>query len=546
METTMNRERWCEAVRRAAAASEVCAGYADKSFAGTLLVTVVVVLFQVAGVADARAQDAAASEAPRTEPASSAASSADHPTEPRAQEPEGEPSVETSEATPLGDELVPNTPPGAHGALALAADRGAERLRLTVYGFVEADYIVDSTRSYGDAIGATLVARSDVYAGRTGRSQFSMRNTRLGLAFESPSLGSLQPSAVIEGDFFGHQDVASSEATFFDSPTFRIRHAFVKLQSPHLDVIMGQTYDLFGWQNYYFPCSAEFLGLPNQLFSRHAQLRLARAFNREGAVTVEVALAAVRPAQRDSQIPDANGGIRLMVNRWKGVTTPGNVGTTTLPLSVGVSGVVRQFKVNAFAPPPAQSSNSVMGWGVSVDALIPIIPAASDGKRGHALTLTGSFVKGTGIADLITSGGGARFPLLSNSAQDNPPMVYSADIDDGLVTFDHRTGLLYSIDWQAFRVGLQYYLPPNGNVIVAANYTQSHSDNMARLYPQGGAEIELLGNVADTSRYADVSLFWDVTPAVRLGLSGQYTQVEYLDRDKPHNIRAMAQSLYVF
>src|SRR6185503_18153377 len=45
---------------------------------------------------------------------------------------------------------------------------------------------------------------------------------------------------------------------------------------------------------------------------------------------------------------------------------------------------------------------------------------------------------------------------------------------------------------------------------------------------QGGAEVELLGRVADTSRYADVNVFWDATPAVRLGLSGQYTQVEYL------------------
>jgi hypothetical protein len=42
------------------------------------------------------------------------------------------------------------------------------------------------------------------------------------------------------------------------------------------------------------------------------------------------------------------------------------------------------------------------------------------------------------------------------------------------------------------------------------------------------------------------NVFWDVTPAVRLGLSGQYTSVDYLDGDKPHNIRAMGQALYAF
>jgi hypothetical protein len=60
-------------------------------------------------------------------------------------------------------------------------------------------------------------------------------------------------------------------------------------------------------------------------------------------------------------------------------------------------------------------------------------------------------------------------------------------------------------------------------------------------------EVELLGEIADTSRYLDANLFWDATPALRLGISGQYTQVEYLDRkNKPHNIRGMAQTVYVF
>jgi hypothetical protein len=48
------------------------------------------------------------------------------------------------------------------------------------------------------------------------------------------------------------------------------------------------------------------------------------------------------------------------------------------------------------------------------------------------------------------------------------------------------------------------------------------------------------------SRYADANLFWDVTPAVRVGASVQYTQVEYVDGNKPHNIREMGQALYLF
>jgi hypothetical protein len=457
-----------------------------------------------------------------------------------------------------------NTPSGSwfdRPALTLTIPQGSQSWSITFYGFVEADFISDSTRSYNDAIGSALVAPSYTYAGTVGRSQFSMRNTRLGFTFQSPQLGNLRPSALIEGDFFGNQPsppTGVSETTYYDSPTFRIRHAYLKLDGGIVDFLAGQTYDVFGWQNYFFPCSAEFLGLPNQVFSRNTQLRLSRTFGADGPISVDVALSAGRPAQRDSQVPDFEAGLRLSVNRWKGITTPGNVRTVAAPLSIGVSGVARQFKVNAFLPPPTQSSNSASGWGLSVDALVPVIPAADANDRRNRLTLTGSFVIGTGIADLLTTGGGATFPALSNPAQQSPPPQYAPDVDNGLVTFDAQTGILHTINWYAYKAGLQYYLPVlDGRLILAANYTYAHSDNLQKLFLTGGADIELLGTIADTSRYADVNLFFDATPAIRFGISGQYTEVEYLPqsqlappqdmvRDKPHNIRGMGQAVYVF
>jgi hypothetical protein len=485
---------------------------------------------------DAIAPAAAPAEAPSTAPPPAATTAAPPATTPAPPTPVPAP-AETAPASWF-----------ARPPLALVVGEGARQFKLTFYGFVEADYIYDTTRSYDDAMGSSIVARKDTYDGNHSRSQFSMRNSRLGFAFESPVVGGVKPTAVLEADFFGHQDSppTTSENTYFDSPTYRVRHAYVKLATPYVDVLLGQTYDLFGWQNFSSPCSLEFLGLPNQLFSRNPQLRLSHGFNADGALGVDIAVSAGRPAQRDSQIPDGSAGLRINLNRWKGITTPGNVRTTSLPASIGVSGIVRQFNVNAFAPPPTHDSNRATGWGMAVDALLPVIPAASEGDRSNRLTLTGSFVRGTGIADLITSGGGAQFPPLLNPQQATPAPIYEPNIDSSLVTYD-RDNVVHTINWTAFRVGLQYYLPPSGRFLFAANYTQSHSDNLWKLYPRGGADVELLGTTADTSRYVDANLFWDVTPALRLGISGQYTQVEYLDGiNKPHNLRGMAQTVYVF
>jgi hypothetical protein len=431
------------------------------------------------------------------------------------------------------------------------------RFSITFYGFVEADYIYDTTRSYNDSIGNDIVARDDTYAGTVGRTQFSMRNTRLGFAFQAPVISGLHPSALVEGDFFGHQTSppGGSENTYFDSPLFRIRHAYLKLDGGPVDLLFGQTYDVFGWQNYFFPASVEFLGLPNMVFSRNTQLRVSRTFGADGPVSVDLAASANRPPQRDSEVPDLEAGLRISLNRWKGITTPGNVRTIAAPLSIGVSGIGRQFKLDAYAPPPTQKSNTVRGWGVSVDALVPVIPASDGNDRKNRLTLTGSYVIGTGIADLLTTGGGAAFPTLPNSMQQSPPPVYTPDIDPGLVTFDVSTQLAHTIDWYAYRVGLQYYLPIfDGRMMFAANYTYSHSNNLHLLFPAGGQEEGLLQTIADTSIYADGNLFFDATPSIRFGISGQYTQVYYLPQpqfsdsttEKPHNIRGMGQAVYVF
>ena len=72
----------------------------------------------------------------------------------------------------------------------------------TLYGFVEADFIHDSTRGFIDLVGNTPVtspANNDQY--NNGQTLFGARNSRIGFRIKSPDFWGFRPSAMIEADF---------------------------------------------------------------------------------------------------------------------------------------------------------------------------------------------------------------------------------------------------------------------------------------------------------------------------------------------------------
>jgi hypothetical protein len=256
---------------------------------------------------------------------------------------------------------------------------------------------------------------------------------------------------------------------------------------------------------------------------------------------VEIAIAAARPVERDSAVPDLMAGIRASVNGWKGIHTSGAGGTATTqdPLTLGVSVVGRHLNVPEFAATP-NSNVSKNAGGVSIDALIPIIPASVEDKA-NGLTLNGSLVIGTGISDLYTGlTGGVAFPSLPNPTNATPAPTYTADLDNGVATFD-AAGNLHTINWLSYLVGIQYYLPIPGDFWVSSNFTHLHSSNAKDL-----TDAKTASKVFTTSYFVDGNIFWNPLPSVRFGLEYAYFHQKFANDKDAHNNRWLVSGFYLF
>jgi hypothetical protein len=433
----------------------------------------------------------------------------------------------------------------------------------TLYGFVEADTIWDSTQSFNDTAGGTLVARSGTYAGNNSRVQFSIRNSRFGIRVKSPEKSGFRAAGVLEMDFEGAtlpvgsgQPYYGTEAAYFNNPTFRVRHAYFKLETPIVDLLMGQTWNLYGWGSTYMPSTVEIQGVPGEIYNRTMQVRLSHTW-RTDAVEAELAVAAMRPPQRDAGVPEGTAGLRLAFPKLQGMQTIGATGTQLSPLSIAVSGDARKVSVAAWSAKPTTAA-SATGESVAVDAFVPILPATRS-TRGNSLSFTGEFSYGHGTADLYTglTGGVPVAPTLPNPTMASPAPTYTPDIDPGIAAFqptaaDPMGTILHLVQWTTFNVGLQYYFPRlDGRLWVAANYSRSMSANAKDLLGTAlGAPAATVATaqskVRDHEQWYDASILGDPYPGVRLGLEYARFLDTYVDGTQAQNHRVQFSGFYIF
>ncbi len=454
------------------------------------------------------------------------------------------------------------------------------RWSTTLYGFVETDLIADSTQSFADQAGNGQVQRQNgdvlplpyvqnTYAGDHGRTQFSVRNSRFGLQLRAPEAAGVRGSATLEMDFLGFDPsldpsinnrgetvypyaTGGSEAGFWNNPTMRLRQAYMKIETPIVDITVGQTWHIFGWQPVFHPNTVQIQGVPGELYARTAQVRLSKRIEL-GPTTLELAAAALRPPQRNSMMPELSGGLRFSIDRLTGMQTQGSTGTGLSPASIAVSGTMRNFALPNFEQVP-KNSVAITTGAVAVDAFIPLIPATK-GHEGNSLSLTGQFVMGGGIGDMFTGmQSGMTFPSLPNTTGVNPPPAYPQDIENGLVVYDTKTFDLHPIQWTAIMGGVQYYLPGlAGRVWLAGNYSHIASPNIAA-YTRNDSSAPSPNEynyapaalVRESEDWFDACAFVDPTPALRLGLEYAHYDDKFADGKHAINHRAQVSGFFRF
>jgi hypothetical protein len=230
----------------------------------------------------------------------------------------------------------------------------------------------------------------------------------------------------------------------------------------------------------------------------------------------------------------------VLFNQWKGLHTTSQTQTAVDAAGVGVSGLVRHVRLPELSASP-HSATAKTGWGVSVDALVPIVPATAE-RHSNALSLTGSFVTGAGTADQYTGlSAGIAFPSPANPMMTSPAPAYNSTIDAGIVSFDSMNRVKL-VEWQSFMVGLQYYTPiDNGKVWLTLNYSNLHSKNAADFSTMASA-----ARIFDQTHYVDANICWDATTQLRFGVAYSWWEQQYVDNVKGHNNRLQFSGWFIF
>lgn len=416
--------------------------------------------------------------------------------------------------------------------------------KVGIGGFVEFDSIHDSVRDLTEIIGNTPIDRPTTIGGQSGREQFSMRNTRLSFDVTAPAYDGWKGRAYFEMDFLGFDSgpPAQSEAAFFNNPTMRVRHAFLSGESEGWVLLAGQTWAFLGWQPYYFMPSVQVAPLPAMLYSRTTQVRATKTFDMSDDNKFQVGLGVMRPPQRDSEYPSLEGGARLVLgSRTAGFVAGATPAEKAQPMSIGVSGTVREFSIPSNIAAPTTDTTHYMGSAFAVDALIPVLASSDNKDVSNTLMIGGEFTMGKGDGDQFSNWSGGT-PSPSTNA--NAPANYkNYNLDAGMGGLDAASNF-FLLNVETFNAYAQYHLPAVTKTWISGGYGWLHSDNAANLGTGTGA----LGAAAPYQKEEVYfgNIFHNLTNELRVAVEYAHIRTTYVDATVAGDNRLQVSAWLIF
>jgi hypothetical protein len=351
-----------------------------------------------------------------------------------------------------------------------------------------------------------------------------------------------------------------SELSSLTSPVARIYQMYFLVESPAVDVKIGQDWSRFGFMSQYSRGSVSVAATPANMFNRWIQASLSKQLRLTDTLSLTPVFSVERPPQADGTLPSFVAGVQVAHHGLQAAYTGASSSDVSLkPLSLQVSGVGRRLEANSGGPtnaaggqPNLSSQTYVTGWGVSSSVFIPVLPSR-DGEMGNTAHVVMEGVTGAGIADFFNGlSWGVCDPVCGNSATNSGfggATFGQTNIDSGLAAVSSQTGKFEAIRTTSMMVHSTYYLPDNGKTWVGGGYGTIYSSNANQMMCAGTGGTSALQAascggavrtsqsiyVRDSTYYAHV--FHDFTQEIRMGLETIWARTTYADGSNAENRR---------
>jgi hypothetical protein len=439
------------------------------------------------------------------------------------------------------------------------------RLQVKVGGFAEIDFVSDNTRSFQEIIGNRPVLQSNTVGGANGQFFTSPRNSRITLDVRAPERDGIKSRFYFAMDFLGNEPAVGtsgvSENSALTSPGARIFQLYFQVETPTVDVEIGQDWSRFGFMSQYSRGTVSVAATPANMFNRWIQASVSKQLRLTNNLSLTPVFSVERPPQADAILPSFVAGVQLAHHGLQAPYTGASSNENSLkPLSLQVSGVGRRLEANSGGPtnasggqPNLSSQTYVTGWGVSSAVFIPVLPSR-DGEMANTAHVIMEGVTGAGIADFFNGlSWGVCNPACGTTSSSGfgGATFGQTNIDAGLAAVNSQTGQFQAIRTTSMMVHSTYYLPDDGKTWIGGGYGTIYSTNAAQMTCTVSASA--CGGAVRTSNSIYVRdstyygyLFHDFTQEIRLGLETIFVRTTYADGANAENRRIQLSFFYRF